>query len=234
MKCSEETRLKISKALKGRISPMKGKKFSLAHRQKIAIALKGNKNGLGKICTEEKKRKISLSETGKKVSKASIEKGLLTRRKNGTLNTYSAAAKQKEIETKKRNGTLNSSKAEIEIAKLLKKKYVLKTQYKSEEYPFYCDFYIPEKDLYIEYQGHWTHGKFSNNYVLGPFNEENEEHIKVLNIWKERAVSSKFYKIAIKVWTKTDPLKRKTARDNNLNWVEFFTITDFMKWYNAQ
>lgn len=30
-------------------------------------------------------------------------------------------------------------------------------QYKSEVYPFHCDFYIQSDDLYIEYQGSWTH-----------------------------------------------------------------------------
>ena len=37
-------------------------------RDKIAKALKGNKNGLGKKCSEEKKRKISLAQKGKKLT----------------------------------------------------------------------------------------------------------------------------------------------------------------------
>ena len=36
-------------------------------RDKIAKALKGNKNGLGKKCSEEKKRKISLAQKGRKL-----------------------------------------------------------------------------------------------------------------------------------------------------------------------
>lgn len=41
------------------------------------------------------------------------------------------------------------------------------------------------------------------------------------------------YKIAIEVWTIRDPLKRETARKNNLNWIEFFTLDEFMNWYNS-
>ena len=41
------------------------------------------------------------------------------------------------------------------------------------------------------------------------------------------------YKIAIEVWTIRDPLKRETARKNNLNWIEFFTMDEFMKWYDT-
>ena len=37
---------------------------------------------------------------------------------------------------------------------------------------------------------------------------------------------------AIDVWTISDPLKRKTAKKNNLNWIEFFNMEQFMEWYN--
>ena len=39
------------------------------------------------------------------------------------------------------------------------------------------------------------------------------------------------YLAAINVWTARDPLKRKTARKNNLNWIEFFTIKEFENWF---
>jgi len=38
----------------------------------------------------------------------------------------------------------------------------------------------------------------------------------------------RFYEIAINVWTVRDPLKRETARKNNLNWLEFFTLDEFL------
>lgn len=140
--------------------------------------------------------------------------------------------KRKQYETKKKNHSFNSSTPEEKIKSIIVKKFPnFKYQYRSEKYPFSCDFYIPELDLYIEYQGIWTHGKISHE-ILGPFNKNDRKHQEVLSIWQEKAKISKFYKIAIQVWTELDPLKRETARKNNLNWLEFFTLDEFMKWYN--
>lgn len=131
---------------------------------------------------------------------------------------------EKSFETRKRNKTLNTSKSEKQIEILLKNKFIdICTQYKSEKYPFACDFYIPKLDLYIEYQGIWTHG-------FKPF-EGTKEDIDKLNLWKNK--NTPFYDTAIKVWTITDPLKRKTAKDNGLNWLEFFNFKDFIIWYDS-
>ena len=32
---------------------------------------------------------------------------------------------------------------------------------------------------------------------------------------------------------KYNPLKRETARKNNLNWIEFFNMKQFMEWYDS-
>lgn len=90
-----------------------------------------------------------------------------------------------------------------------------KRQYYSELYPFHCDFYLPNFEVYIEYQGMWTHG-------LHPFDKDNKDDIEILNKWEIKAETSKFYRSAIKNWTITDPLKRKTAKDNKLNYLEIF------------
>ena len=97
------------------------------------------------------------------------------------------------------------------------------TQYKSEKYPFNCDFYIPERELYIEFQWTWTHGKH-------PFSESQED-LEILTKWKLK--NTEYYNNAIEVWTKRDVLKRQTAIQNNLNWLEFFTFEDFSQWYNS-
>lgn len=68
-KHSEETKEKMSLAKKGKPSPKKGKLGkipSLETRQKLAIALKGNKNSLGKKTTETTKKKLSIAMKGKK------------------------------------------------------------------------------------------------------------------------------------------------------------------------
>ena len=128
--------------------------------------------------------------------------------------------------TKHKNGTFNTSKPEQEVKRLLEKKFPnVQYQYKSEKYPFNCDFYIPELDLYIEFQGTWTHGKH-------PFSESVED-LETLDKWKTESITSEFYKNAIEVWTIKDVEKRKIALQNNINWLEFFTIDEFLEWYNS-
>lgn len=51
--------------------------------------------------------------------------------------------KKKEYETKKKNNSFNKSKIEMKSYELLKEKYPsVKYQYKSDVYPFVCDFFI--------------------------------------------------------------------------------------------
>ena len=116
-------------------------------------------------------------------------------------------------------------KTENKIFEILKTRFpkVIR-QYYSEKYPFNCDFYIPELDLYIEYQGYITHGK-------EPYNKDNLIHLKKLEELKEKAKFSSFYAGIIDGWTIRDPLKRQTAKQNNLNWIEFFTIKEFENWF---
>lgn len=186
---------------------MKGKKFTDEHKKKISEKLKGNKNSARKKMSEYTRQRILSSLKGRKVSEEQ---------------------KLKCLETKRKNGTFNISKPEQEILKKLKLKFEeVKYQYKSMEYPFECDFYIPMLKLYIEYQGMWVHGK-------KPYDKNDLECIENLIQWKQKINSSSFYKKAIKVWTVQDPLKRETARRNKLNWIEFFNINQFNEWYNKQ
>ena len=132
--------------------------------------------------------------------------------------------KQKIIETKKQNNTFNTSEPENESYKLLKKKYkdVIK-QYKSELYPFNCDFYIPNLDLYIECNYHWTHGGH-------PFDSNNEDDQILLNEWVNN--NTEYYNNAIGTWTIRDINKRNIAKQNNLNYIEFWNIKELKDWLN--
>lgn len=141
-------------------------------------------------------------------------------------NMQNKEIRNKVDETKRKNGTFNTSKPEQEIKRLLEEKFPnVQYQYKSEKYPFNCDFYIPELDLYIEFQGIWTHGKH-------PFSESVED-LETLDKWKTESITSEFYKNATEVWTVKDVEKRKIALQNNINWLEFFALEDFMNWYNS-
>ncbi len=159
-------------------------------------------------------------------SKKIRKKQIQTLIKNfGCINpSQSETIKNKKRATMKKNNSYNKSKEEEYINKILCEKFgEVKRQYVSKVYPFACDFYIPSLNLYIEYQGYWAHGN-------EPYNKNNIEHQKILQNWTNNTHPQ--YKNAIKTWTTKDPLKRNTARKNNLNWIEFFTIDQFMEWYN--
>ena len=142
------------------------------------------------------------------------------------------SSKQKEIQqkiykTKKKNKTFNTSSIEKQFEDFLKENNInYKTQYKSEIYPFSCDFYFPDSELYLEINAHWTHGGH-------PFDSNNIDDISVLEYWKKKG--TEFYNSAIKTWTIRDVLKRETAKKNNLNYFEVFTnnILELKNIYNS-
>lgn len=135
-------------------------------------------------------------------------------------NKNSAEARRKAWKTAHANGNSSSVEDKFE-AKLNELGYIKDKdyfrEYKSSVYPFSCDFYIPKKDLYIELNIHWTHG-----YHV--YDESNEQDIRQLRKWQSK--DSAFYKKAIEVWTIKDPLKFKTAKDNNLNYVVLWNTDD--------
>ena len=130
---------------------------------------------------------------------------------------------KKQFEAKKENGTLMTSAPEDETFELLKMKFHdVVRQYRSDKYPFACDFFIPSLQLYIECHYTWTHGKH-------PYNEDIDKEELVL--WESKAETSDYYKNAIYTWTDLDVRKKKCFIDNKLNYKIFYTIEDFKNWY---
>ena len=124
-------------------------------------------------------------------------------------------------DTKKKNKTTNTSKIEKEFYYYLIGKYgisnVEQNYNKDSRYPYFCDFYIKPLDLFIEMQGHQSHGPH-------PFNENNELDLLLLNKWLSK-VSDKHpqYELYIHNWTIRDTEKRNTAIKNNIKFLEIFT-----------
>lgn len=127
-------------------------------------------------------------------------------------------------DTKRKNHTFGTSKPEKELEVELRKLFPdLQIQYKSELYPFKCDFYIPSLDLYIEYNGTWLHGyKF--------FDKNDERDLTRLQELEEKTKKSNFYKAAIETWTHRDILKLNTALENNLNYIAWFNEEQAYDW----
>ena len=140
-------------------------------------------------------------------------------------------------ENKIGKGKINNKKCSLDEEKIYN---LLITKFKNTKFNKYiknygkCDFYIPELNLYIEYQGYWTHGK-NGSEILGPYDKSDEKHKNLLKNWKEKADKGFLeYFNAIKTWTISDPKRRDFAKNNNLNWIEFFNMIEFMNWFEKQ
>lgn len=147
--------------------------------------------------------------------------------------------KRKKIETQHKRGTIGKSisTAEQQLYNKICEIYPDSIQqYTSIYYPYKCDIYIPNVSnellerlniipsktdfgLYIEYNGFWTHGKhiFDKNNIL----DCNE-----LNYWIYKGEFMDIYNNAVHVWSILDPQKRKTAKENNLNFIELWNNSD--------
>lgn len=121
--------------------------------------------------------------------------------------------------TKRKNNSFNTSKPEDEYYKYLCSIYgvsnVRRNYRDKERYNHRCDFYIISEDLFIELNLHWTHGRV-------PFNPNDEFCINQLNIWKEKAKTSKFYENAINTWTVLDVNKLKDAKKSGINYLVIY------------
>lgn len=143
----------------------------------------------------------------------------------------SVKAKEKCFETQKRNGTINKSKEEDKSYELLKEKFKnVERNYKCERYPFACDFYIPSLDLFIECQySFFHHGR--------PYAGSSKD-LQDIELLKEKANKRKQitgkaktrYDSLIETWTIRDVKKRNIAKENKLNYIEFFTIFELENW----
>lgn len=128
-------------------------------------------------------------------------------------------------ETRRKNGSFNTSKPETDMGLMLKTIFgeddVLE-QYDEERYPFMCDFYIKSRDMFIELNATWTHGK----HWCGSGPNDND----VCNVWSKKGTD--YYDKAVKTFCESDVLKRNTAKNNNLNYLVFWAVDllDFKIW----
>lgn len=143
---------------------------------------------------------------------------------------------EKIYNTKLLNNSFNISYQEDVCFDLLKEKYSdCIRQYKSDLYPYNCDFYIPSLNLYIEYNG-------SHYHHYHPFNINDDNDLNELNRLKEKAENSNAHKNGKKsqydniiyTWTILDVKKRNIAQQNNLNYIEFWNINEVKEWINKQ
>ena len=128
---------------------------------------------------------------------------------------------KKQYETKKKNHSFKVSYKENELYNIIKTYYpTVLRQYKSDKYPFMCDFYIPEYDMYIEYNGSWTHGNH-------PFDETNKDDVEKFKCYKAKINESLYYRNALETWTKRDVNKLNVAKTNNIKYLCLYNKINF-------
>ena len=130
--------------------------------------------------------------------------------------------------TQKQNGTFRKSKEENKIYEMIRSKYpsVIR-QYTDDRYinslgnKCKVDFYIPELDMFIEYNGFFTHGGH-------PFDINSVEDQQKLQIMKNRYGENYW-----KTWAIYDVDKRNCAKLNNLNYKELWNMKEAEEFINS-
>ena len=146
----------------------------------------------------------------------------------------STRVQRQSLATKKRNATLATSFSEDALYELLveyadKHGMTVVRQHRDEKrYPFAVDFYIPERDLFIELNGSWSHG--GHWYEV-----DREMDQKTVQTWRKKGEKSQYYLNALGTWTERDVRKRAAAREAHLNYVTLWdgseALADAYLWF---
>lgn len=144
------------------------------------------------------------------------------------------ANERRIVSAKRENGTFNISSSEDALHELLveyadQHSMTVVRQHRDEErYPFAVDFYIPERDLFIELNGSWSHG--GHWYEV-----DREMDQKTVHTWCKKGEKSQYYLNALGTWTERDVRKREAARDAQLNYVTLWdgseSLLDAHLWF---
>ena len=131
---------------------------------------------------------------------------------------------ERRYNTMKRNHTFNSSSTEEELFLYIKSRFpTVVRQYKDKNrYPYFCDFYIPELDYFIELQGYYTHGNH-------PFDPNSNEDLQLIEYYKKKYGEDCQ---PITIWSIKDVEKRDCAKEHNLNFKEVWSLEDGKNFVN--
>lgn len=179
-----------------------------AKKEKTMLCKYGVRNTFQLPTVREKVRSKEVVETQKETRKKSLIE------KYGVENTFQLRESVLKIYNK------TKSEAEKLFESYLSEHNIdYIPQYKSELYPYFCDFYIPKIDTYIELNLHWTHGKH-------PFDCTNELDVAKATKWLNS--DSEFSNKAYYIWTIRDVEKYNTAMKNNLNYIRVYNLEEFL------
>lgn len=97
--------------------------------------------------------------------------------------------------------------------------------YSCSRYRLPCGFYVPSRDLFVEYNGDWSHG----GHWYDPDDREDRER---LWDWEAKGASDPAYGDAAGTWASADCIKRMDAGRNGLNYVVLWSpdLLDLKVW----
>lgn len=202
--------------------------------QDTCNVLYGGNGPFASVDVQEKARETMLSKYG--VENPMCSDTIRDRVKETNLRLYgfdnpmkNPDVQEKVSSTKRKNHTFNVSELEDVLYESLCNvfsSFDVERQYKSDVYPFACDFYIKSRDMYIELNGSWTHGQ----HWFGSQSTDSD----ILSDWQSKSSKSEYYQNAIKVWTSRDVVKRDMAKQNNLNYIVFWDckLRDAELWFS--
>lgn len=159
------------------------------------------------------------------------EYGEFWQQPNSHLNGRGSPMRRGERTLKTRQANNNLNPCEERVFELLTSRFGdsdVVREYRSERYPFPCDFYVKSLDLYIELNFCAQHGR----HWFDPMSSQDQARLAELS---KKAANSQWYQVCITTWTRRDPVKREIALQNDLNYLVFWDmkLTDFMAWYSA-
>lgn len=186
-----------------------------------------DKAAANKIAFEKKFRKWGSEEAYNEYMITKTNKTRID--KYGSLDNFYNIVTTKTLETRTANGTLGKSLIEDVIFEKLKTVFLdLIRNYHDIRYStrtgktFDCDFYSKALDLFIEYQGNWTHG-------FAEYDSTDPNCIELLKLWQEKAKTSKYYADAITTWTVRDVQKKTAIVQNKLKFMRLYYKNDHIE-----
>ena len=132
--------------------------------------------------------------------------------------------KKKHYESCKKSQRFGTSKAEDKIFNwLIELNYNVERFVRHPEFPYNVDFYLPDYNVYIEYQGSQYHHGFAylgtkdDLKEIEKLKQKDKERIQITN--KEYSQ----YQAIINIWAGLDVRKRNYAKEHNINYLEIYS-----------
>ena len=133
--------------------------------------------------------------------------------------------RKKAFEKMKENGLLQKSHKEDEVYEYIcSLGYRVERHHMTDEFPFNADMYLPDYNLYIEYQGSHFHNTYSFMGTKDDFKVLQTYYEKSQHLKEESGDADKLtqYDNMIYVWSDLDVRKRVFAQENNVRYFEIY------------